>query len=79
MREQFDVGLSGEVYDTPCHRQPVFEPWAGPALPQAEHICAHHICLPVSARMTTEDAHYVIEALQKSLTGLQAEPVTAGE
>ena len=27
MREEFDVGLSGEVYDTPLHKQPVFAPW----------------------------------------------------
>ncbi len=63
MRERFDVGLSGEVYETPCHKQPVFKEYAGDALPGAEAICAKHICLPISATMTPEDARYVVDSL----------------
>src|SRR5438093_9060704 len=40
MREQFDVGLSGEVYETPCDLQPIFEQFLNGPLPQAERICA---------------------------------------
>jgi dTDP-4-amino-4,6-dideoxygalactose transaminase len=67
MREQFGVGLSGEVYETPCHLQPVFASYREGALPQAEHLCANHICLPVSAKMTRDDAKYVLESLEQSL------------
>lgn len=63
MREQFDVGLSGEVYELPLHRQPIFETLAKGAYPGADDVCARQICLPVSARMTPDDARYVIESL----------------
>jgi dTDP-4-amino-4,6-dideoxygalactose transaminase len=67
LREEHGVGLSGEVYDTPLHRQPVFEQWADGALPGAEWLCERHICLPISAVMTDDDADYVIEALADAL------------
>jgi dTDP-4-amino-4,6-dideoxygalactose transaminase len=67
LRGEYEVGLSGEVYDTPLHKQPVFEPWAGRPLPGAERLCERHICLPVSAAMTEEQADYVVEALRSAL------------
>ena len=63
MREEFEVALSGEVYELPLHLQSVFEPWADGPLPGAEEACARHICLPVSAVMTDEQVDLVIEAL----------------
>jgi perosamine synthetase len=71
MREEYEVGLSGEVYDTPLHKQPVFAPWsAGLSLPGAEDICARHICLPISATMSEDDARYVVDSLEVSLDKL---------
>jgi dTDP-4-amino-4,6-dideoxygalactose transaminase len=67
LRETYDVGLSGEVYEAPCHLQPVFGPLAAGTLPIAEELCARHICLPVSAVMTDGDAEYVVESLGKVL------------
>ncbi len=67
LREEWDVALSGEVYEVPLHRQPVFEPWCTESLPGADEACARHVCLPVSAVMTTGQAHYVVEALQAVL------------
>jgi dTDP-4-amino-4,6-dideoxygalactose transaminase len=72
LREQYDVGLSGEVYEAPCHLQPVFAEPAGGAdaagtLPVAEELCARHICMPVSAVMSDDDARYVVESLEKAL------------
>jgi perosamine synthetase len=78
MRERFDVGLSGEVYETPCHLQPIFAAFLDGPLPQAEKICAGHICLPVSAKMTREDARYVLTSLGAALESLTATPVEAG-
>jgi dTDP-4-amino-4,6-dideoxygalactose transaminase len=49
LRGEWGVALSGEVYDTPLHQQPVFAEWADGPLPGAEEICARHVCLPVSA------------------------------
>jgi perosamine synthetase len=70
MRERFDVGLSGEVYEVPCHLQPVFAEMADGPLPMAEDLCANHVCLPVSAKMTTEDAAYVVESLNSCVAEL---------
>jgi dTDP-4-amino-4,6-dideoxygalactose transaminase len=67
MRERFSVGLSGEVYETPCHLQPIFAGSRQGPLPQSEHLCANHICLPVSAKMTRDEAEYVLESLERSL------------
>ena len=60
---EFDIGLSGEVYDTPLHHQPVFSQLADRALPGAEWLCARHICLPLYPSLTESDADYVVESL----------------
>lgn len=67
LRATYDVGLSGEVYEAPCHLQPVFGPLPIGTLPVAEDLCARHICMPVSAVMTDEDATYTVESLGKAL------------
>lgn len=67
LRERFAVSLSGEVYETPLHHQPVFAPWAGGSLPVAEDLCARHVCLPVFSGMEDDDAHRVLAALSAVL------------
>lgn len=67
MRETFDVGLSGEVYETGLHQQPVFAPWAEGPLPRTEWLCARHICLPLYPDLADTDVHYVVESLGKTL------------
>ncbi len=63
LRERFAVSLSGEVYETPLHAQPVFKPWAKHSLPVAEDLCARHVCLPVFSGMEDADARRVLAAL----------------
>jgi len=63
LRSQYDIGLSGEVYDTPLHEQPVFAQFADRPLPGAELICARHVCLPLFPSLDDRDADYVIESL----------------
>jgi len=65
LRDEFGVALSGEVYDTPCHRQPVFETCRSEPLPKSEDMCARHICLPVFATMTDDQAKYVLRSLSR--------------
>ncbi|HYY42362.1 MAG TPA: DegT/DnrJ/EryC1/StrS family aminotransferase, partial [Pyrinomonadaceae bacterium] len=67
LREEYAVGLSGEVYEQPCHRQPVFASYAAGDFPAAEDICARHVCLPVYATMTDEEARYVVSSLAGAL------------
>jgi dTDP-4-amino-4,6-dideoxygalactose transaminase len=74
MREQYDVGLSGEVYDTPLHHQPVFAPMVDEdtLLPGAEWLCARHVCLPLYPTLSDEDADYVVESFAAALHQLGA-------
>ena len=70
LKERFGVSLSGEVYELPCHLQPVF----GEAVamkkglfPVAEDLCSRHICLPVYPTMNDEEAMYVTGSLKEVL------------
>ena len=70
MKERHGVGLSGEVYELPCHLQPVFKKlynFAGGELPVAEEICKSHICLPVFAKMTDAEANHVVKSLAEAI------------
>jgi perosamine synthetase len=72
LKEEHGVGLAGEVYDLPLHRQPVFAELAasqagagpdGPSLPVAEDLCARHVCLPVHSDMTADEVDQVCAAV----------------
>ncbi len=67
LKERHNVSLSGEVYEAPLHRQPVFESFAGTALPVSEDHCARQICLPVFASMTDAQAAQVVDALRATV------------
>lgn len=68
---RFAVHLSGEVYDTPLHRQPVFRHLAAGPLPGAERFCARHVCLPVHSDMTDAEVDRVLAALPAALAELR--------
>jgi dTDP-4-amino-4,6-dideoxygalactose transaminase len=61
------IGLPGRVYDIPLHRQPLFKNVSTQTFPDAEDICARHLCLPIFAGMTDTEVNYVIEALSDGL------------
>ncbi|MBI1207030.1 MAG: aminotransferase DegT [Azospirillum sp.] len=67
LRERFGVSLSGEVYEQPLHRQPIFADLAKEPLPIAEDLCARHLCLPIYASMTEAEAERVIAAVKFAL------------
>jgi perosamine synthetase len=67
MREQFAVGMSGEVYATPLHREPVFASLAEETLPVAEDLCARHVCLPIHSDMEESEIDQVIEGIAGTL------------
>lgn len=70
LSNKYNISLSGEVYELPCHLQPIFKAlygFKGRDLPIAEDLCKRHICLPVFARMTEEQARYVVESLKEVL------------
>ncbi len=68
LREKHGVSLSGEVYELPCHLQPIFQKlynFNGGEFPISEDLCKRQVCLPVFARMTEEEARYVVDSLRK--------------
>jgi len=67
LREKYGVALSGEVYELPCHLQPVFSnlySFKGGEFSIAEDLCARHFCLPIFAGMSEEHARYTIDSLK---------------
>ena len=68
LKEKHGVSLSGEVYEIPCHLQPIFKELGNEGdFPVAEDLCRRMICLPISAVMTEPEAEYVINSLQSVL------------
>ncbi len=65
LREKYGVSLSGEVYEEPLHRQPVFTQFARGPLPVSEDYCARHICLPVFSGMKEDEAQWVLSSLKE--------------
>jgi perosamine synthetase len=67
LREDFGVSLSGEVYATPLHREPVFAEFATAAYPTADDVCARQICLPVHSDMSDSEVDRVVEAVSAAM------------
>jgi dTDP-4-amino-4,6-dideoxygalactose transaminase len=68
LKAEFGVSLSGEVYATPLHREPVFSPFARAGLPVAEDICSRQVCPPVHSDMTEAEVERVVQALHTTLS-----------
>jgi dTDP-4-amino-4,6-dideoxygalactose transaminase len=66
LRERFEVGLAGEVYAQPLHRQPVFAALAEGTYPVAEDLCARHLCLPIYSGMSEDEAAHAVGALSSA-------------
>ena len=67
LRREHGVGMSGEVYAGPLHRQPIFSSIPAGPLPVAEDVCARHVCLPVHSDMTDGEADHVVASLRQVL------------
>jgi perosamine synthetase len=63
LREDHGIGMSGEVYASPLHEQPIFGDIDHGPLPVAEDVCARHVCLPVHSDMTDDEADDVLTGL----------------
>lgn len=66
LAERHGVRLSGEVYDLPLHKQPVFASYAGAPLPVAEDLCERHVCLPVHSDMRDDEVDHVLAAVSRA-------------
>jgi dTDP-4-amino-4,6-dideoxygalactose transaminase len=67
LKEKYNVGLSGEVYELPLHLQPIFKKICGHKegdFPRAEDLCKRHVCLPVFPTLTSNEAEYVVDSIK---------------
>lgn len=72
LRERKKISPAGEVFDLPCHLQPIFKEdkgCLGKDFPNAEGFCRRHVCLPIYANMTEDEATYLCEGIQEALHG----------
>ena len=57
--------LTGEVYATPCHKQPALEAaWENISLPRAEELCRRQLCLAAYQGMDASDVAANVKALE---------------
>lgn len=69
LREERQVGLSGEVYELPCHAQPIFKGIGRDGeFPVADDICKRHVCLPIYQGMREEEMRHVVDSLKEVLS-----------
>jgi perosamine synthetase len=64
------VKCGGEVYSPPLHLQPIYQKLLGVRLgdfPVAEDVCSRMLELPMFTALKEEEAHYVVETIQKTL------------
>jgi perosamine synthetase len=71
LKEKHGVSLSGEVYASPLHQQPVFAGVHEGALPVAEDVCRRHVCLPIHSDMTRDEAAHVLASVRAVLVGVE--------
>jgi perosamine synthetase len=73
LKEEHGVSLSGEVYASPLHEQPVFADFHRGSLPVAEDVCRRHVCLPIHSDMTRDEAAYVVASFRTVLAGTESQ------
>jgi dTDP-4-amino-4,6-dideoxygalactose transaminase len=66
--KELEVSLSGEVYEIPLHRQPIFEGTKDGEFTSADDVCSRHICLPLYYGMTEKEARFVFETVKDTLS-----------
>lgn len=77
LREDHGVSLSGEVYASPLHHQPVFARLHEGSLPAAEDVCRRHVCLPIHSDMSADESAHVVASLRAVLG--PAEPTNGSQ
>ncbi len=77
LKEDYGVTLGSELYDRPCHSQPLFQrypetvaPSSPDGFPETDYVVAHHICLPLYFDLTDAEADAVVDALEAAVHSL---------
>jgi len=67
MPEKRHLACSGEVYEEPLHKQPVFQQYVSAPLTVSEDYRARHICLPIFSGMEKDEVQWVVKALKEAI------------
>jgi perosamine synthetase len=66
LKTEFGISMGGTVYDTPLHKQPVFEKYPS-SNPRSEDVCARHICPPIFVGMKAEQVEHVAKSIARCI------------
>jgi dTDP-4-amino-4,6-dideoxygalactose transaminase len=66
LKTEFGISMGGTVYDTPLHKQPVFEKYTSSNL-RSEDLCARHICPPIYVGMQAEEVEHVAKSIARCI------------
>lgn len=60
------ITLTGEVYNTPVHQQPLYSQYKNEFLPVTDKVCSSHICPPLYPELTEKEVDYICQVLLKA-------------
>ena len=77
LKEDYGVSLAGDLYDRPCHSQPLFArhpetvvAQRGDRFPETDYVVANHVCLPLYFDLTDAEVDHVVDALQDAVLSI---------
>src|SRR5438093_2713347 len=77
LKEDHGVSLGGDLYDRPCHSQPLFVrhpetvvAQRGDRFPETDYVVANHVCLPLYFDLTDAEVDHVVDALQDAVLSI---------
>ncbi len=79
LKEDYGVSLAGDLYDRPCHSQPLFTrhpeivvAQRGDRFPETDYVVANHVCLPLYFDLTDAEVDHVVDALQDAVLSISS-------
>ena len=79
LKNDYGVSLSGDLYNRPCHSQPLFARHPGAVIgqlddpfPETDYVVANHICLPLYYDLTDQQVDDVVDALESVALAMSA-------
>ena len=79
LKEDYGVSLAGDLYDRPCHSQPLFArhpetvvAQRADRFPETDYVVANHVCLPLYFDLTDAEVDHVVDALQDAVLSISS-------
>ncbi len=79
LKKDYGVSLAGDLYDRPCHSQPLFArhpetvvAQRADRFPETDYVVANHVCLPLYFDLTDAEVDHVVDALQDAVLSISS-------